>query len=235
MKHIINKLYYKTCLNKSITCIGDSHTEIFNYINSEVLLPGHFFNTLVVHGATCSGIDNPNSKTNTMGIFEQYIKNHNLKNETVLVQLGEVDCGFVIWYRAQKYGISTKEQLVITLQKYQKFIDQLAIESKRVIVMSAVPPTIVDGQAFGEVANKRKEILATRKERTYLTREFNLKMHGFCSENKYFFMNLDPILIDVHTGVIKKEYLNEDPLDHHLNNRSLAPIVLEATANLNIF
>lgn len=213
--------------SKTIICAGDSHTAVFHYINCSVWFSGYYFKTLVVHGATASGIQNPNSKTNAKIRFDDFLVAHKNKNNTVLFQLGEVDCGFVIWYRSDKYGICLDDQLKDTLKKYQDYIISQLVNFRKIIVMSAVLPTIQDGQDFGYVANLRKEIKANLQERTNLTMNFNKKMKEFCENNNISFLDIENDCFDKNTNTVKKQLLNDNVLDHHLSNKKLTPIIIK--------
>ena len=128
----------------------------------------------IVHGATATGLANPNSKTQALGIFENYLKKEVNKDDYVFFQLGEVDCGFAIWYRAEKHGLSIQKQTQLAIDNYTSLILKAsAINGKKIIICSAVLPTIQENNNFGEVANLRKEVKANIKERTQLTLEFN--------------------------------------------------------------
>lgn len=87
LERVINKvnyIYHGKIKSNNILCIGDSHTEVFNYIHTHKLFSGYYFNTSIVHGATASGIDNPNSKTKAKKVFDYYLNenilDHHLNN-----------------------------------------------------------------------------------------------------------------------------------------------------------
>lgn len=54
-----------------------------------------------VPGATISGIDNPSSKTQSHNIFKSAIDKYKGKIRKCIVLLGEVDTGFVLWYKQE--------------------------------------------------------------------------------------------------------------------------------------
>ncbi len=96
-----------------ILVLGDSHCDIFRYCN--IKQNDIYFDVHNVGGATAQGSVNPNSNTNALNIFRNKIHKINKTDyKYVIINLGEVDCGFVIWYRKKKYNISTEEQLKIT-------------------------------------------------------------------------------------------------------------------------
>jgi hypothetical protein len=57
------------------------------------------FDVCIVGGATAQGAVNPNSKTDALAIFQKKIKYTNADN--ILIMLGEVDCGYLIWVRSK--------------------------------------------------------------------------------------------------------------------------------------
>ncbi len=151
--------------------------------------------------------------------------------QKILLQLGEVDCGFVIWYYAEKYMVSIDEQLKRTLANYFEFIRE--IESKgfhNIIVLSAPLPTIVDGQDWGEIANARKEVKASQKERTDLTIQYNRALRAYCEKNRIVFIDTTDDMLDKDRGVIKESFLNSNALDHHIANKNYAELICQAFA-----
>ncbi len=93
------------------------------------------------------GLANPHSQTQAMPIFMEYLHRLNSLDHVVFC-LGEVDCGFVIWYRAEKYGTSIMEQFELSLENYFNLIDAYLKEllAANVIVCSTPLPTIPDHQ-----------------------------------------------------------------------------------------
>jgi hypothetical protein len=212
---------------RKIHFIGDSHTEVF--WNME-FSPWYFWKLTpkikVVHGATATGLANPNSKTQALYNFENYLKKEVNKDDYVVFQLGEVDCGFAIWYRAEKHGLSIQKQTQLAIDNYSSLIKKaIAINGKKTIICSAVLPTIQEGNNFGEVANLRKELKANIKERTLLTLDFNRMLRKLADKNHLAFMDLDQFLLNEKTSVIHTKFLHKDPTNHHLNPSSLAKII----------
>ncbi len=220
--------YYNYILlfrRKRIHILSDSHGEVFKYVSFSSLGNDVFPKYCIVPGATASGLVNPNSKTQAFPLFMNHLESFVFKKDYIILLLGEVDCGFAIWIRAEKHGISVTSQLKTTLGNYFNFIKNLKGESKRIIVCSAIPPTIKDGVSLGEVANLRKIVKASQKDRTDLTRKFNQELKKFCAENNFMFLDLDEILIDQKTGTVKEYFMNVDPKDHHLDHQKLAEVI----------
>ena len=103
-----------TLSNKKYLVLGDSHAMVFNHPIFKLYFPFKFFDVNVVHGATISGIENPNSKTNAHNIFKERLANSKNNNKIILL-IGEVDTGFVIWYKAEKENLDVQQILNETL------------------------------------------------------------------------------------------------------------------------
>ena len=212
---------------KKIHFIGDSHTEVFwNMEHSPLYFWRLTPKIKVVHGATATGLANPNSKTKALGIFENYLKEEVKRDDYVVFQLGEVDCGFAIWYRAEKHGLSIQKQTQLAIENYSSLIQKSsAINAKKTIVCSAVLPTIQEGSNFGDVANLRKEIKANIKERTLLTLNFNKMLRQLAEKNSLAFIDLDQFLLNEKTSIIHSKFLHKDSTNHHLDPSSLSKII----------
>lgn len=200
---------------KSILVLGDSHASVFNLLRMHFRILRYQIFVKAVGGATASGLENPNSKTQALSIFNQEFCDK--KPDIVILQLGEVDTGFVIWFRAEKYKVSVSDMMDKALVNYQKLIEEYN-QKARVIVVSAPLPTIKDGQSWGEIANARKDIVTSQIERTNLTVEFNLAIQKHCLEQKISYINLDDECRN-EQGLINEKYLNSDPNDHHYDQK----------------
>jgi len=209
-------------------CIGDSHVQNFKYLASEYLLPRTSLRFCIVQGATNMGLANPHSQTQAMPIYMEYINKVSITDRAVFC-LGEVDCGFVIWYRADKHGTSIREQFELSLTNYFGLIDKYLekVQQANLIICSTPLPTIPDHMLVkGEVANKRLSIRATQKERTDLTIEYNERLNDFCNKRGLHYLDLQHKTLDQLTGVVSVDYLNNDPQNHHLEPEKLAPLIV---------
>lgn len=117
--------------------LGDSHVGVLR----EVRVPGVWFRPYAVEGATASGILNPTSKTESYKRFTVRLARAR-RWQQILLLLGEVDCGYLIWHRSERLGLSVEEQLAFTLNSYTTFISRVIGEGfSRVLVLS-VPPLL---------------------------------------------------------------------------------------------
>jgi len=229
IKSIPNRVYNLHLFSQdkvTMHCIGDSHLCVYRYILKHRLLKKTMLKFCVVGGATLSGIENPNSKTQAGPIISRYLDNKVRSNHVVLVCLGEVDCGFVIWYQAEKYNEDIDIYFQKALDNYCVLLMNLQSKSKRVIASSIPLPTIKDGVTGGWVAQARGEIKASVRQRTNLTMRFNRGVKMFCAENNLDFLDLESYIINKNTMLLDEKYLNSNERDHHLSDSAYAPVVI---------
>lgn len=209
-----------------IISIGDSHSMVFERFPS--------ITSVSVAGATNMGLKNPHSQTNAFNIFDDFLSK-NLKNDdTILFFMGEVDCGFVIWYRKDKYNETLESQMNESLTNYFEFILKYKNLSKKIVVFDVVPPTIGDDRkGKGDVENLRLSITATQKERTDLTIKYNSEIEKFCNLNGFTYIPFTKELLG-ENGIVKNEFKNKNPNDHHLDGDKLSNILTKKMKEHNI-
>lgn len=208
---------------QEILVLGDSHTPIFNHPLFREKFPNLFFNVLTVIGATASGLENPNSTTQAYPVFREAVSQTTAKQ--IIVMLGEVDTGFVIWYRAQKYQESVATMMDKAVASYSRFLAELNLRFE-VVCISTPLPTIQDNNDWGDIANSRREVAASQAERTALTLEFNRIMQGFCQQNGISYIMLDDLSLG-DGGIVKAELLNSDCNDHHYDAEQYSRLLVE--------
>lgn len=192
--------------------MGDSHTAVFKEPEFQSMLSKDYLCYVeTVGGATISGLTNPNSKTNAQALFADAFEQ--IQPDVLITQIGEVDTGFVIWYRAQKYNTPVERMLDACIQNYQTFLRNYH-GNKQTIVISAPLPTIKDNQEWGEIANLRKEVTASQVQRTKLTNEFNLRVAALVKDLGFHHINLDTESAG-DDGLVADFLLNDDPNNHH--------------------
>lgn len=204
-----------------ILVLGDSHAEVFSHESMASELPDYMFNVISVGGATISGLENPNSKTQAMPIFQSALSVSSARIAITL--LGEVDTGFVIWYRAEKYNMPVDIMFDIAVRNYQRFLSGLR-ENRAVVCVSTPLPTILDGNDWGEIANARREVKASQSQRTELTMAFNQGMRQFCDETGIDYLMLDGDSVGAN-GLVRSELRNRDPKDHHYDQPAYARLI----------
>ena len=217
------QLLAKRLLREEILVLGDSHTSIFKQKEIQRGFPKSFFNVINVGGATASGLHNPNSKTQAYQKFSEALAD--TKARRIIIMLGEVDTGFIIWYRANKYNEPVEAVMETTIRNYTKFLLEIQAHPASVLCISTPLPTIKDGTLWGEVANARKEITASQLDRTALTLRFNSTVESFCQNHGIAFINLDEKSLGPD-GIVSPELLNSNPNDHHYDSRAYARILV---------
>lgn len=209
-----------------VLVLGDSHTPIFDHPSFKNNFPSLQFNVVTVIGATASGLENPNTKTQAYPIFKHALQQSSANK--VIIMLGEVDTGFVIWYRADKYNESIDTMMNKAINSYSNFLLEVAAQFD-VICISTPLPTIQDGNDWGDVANLRKEITATQIERTALTLQFNQQIEIFCQQHNITYIMLDTESMG-DNNIVSADLLNQDPDDHHYDSEHYAALL---TAHLS--
>jgi len=208
---------------QEILVLGDSHSPIFNHPLFKEKFPNLVFNVLTVIGATASGLENPNSTTQAYPVFREAVRQTAAKQ--VIVMLGEVDTGFVIWYRAQKYQESVAPMMDKAIASYSRFLSELN-RNFEVVCISTPLPTIQDGNDWGDIANARREVTASQVERTALTLEFNRIMQEFCLQNDIRYIMLDDLSLG-DGGIVKAGLLNSDCNNHHYDSEQYSRLLVE--------
>lgn len=203
--------------------LGDSHARIFKDYRFKMHFPFTSFDVCNVEGATVSGLENPNSKTNALKIFREKLKKGK-SSKKIIFLIGEVDTGFVIWYRAEKHNSSVDAMLNLALSNYYNLLSE-ALEFGDLLVISTPLPTIGDDNDWGEVAGLRKEVRASQLERTQLTLLFNRNVESFCLKNKIGYLNLDKESLGPN-GVVEKKLINSDKNDHHYKASTYANLIV---------
>lgn len=208
---------------RKVTIIGDSHARIFFHDLFRIYFPLTSFDVCWVAGATVSGLDNPNSKTQAYSVFKEKVLSLK-KDSLVILMLGEVDTGFVIWYRCQLHGGTADEMLGKAILNYRELIS-LVNSNCRTMVISTPLPTISDDNDWGDVADQRKTITASQFQRTELTLKFNQLIEEYCVSNDITFVNLDADSLG-ENGLVAGHLVNDDPNDHHYKSGEHARLII---------
>jgi hypothetical protein len=198
----------------------------------DVAVRGVWLRPFAIGGATASGIQNPVSQTMAREIFLARLALAP-RWQDVLLGLGEVDCGFVIWHRARSRGVSVAEQLEGTIDKYCSFIAEILDSGFRsVSVLSATLPTVVRyDEARGNPGLKlRSAIEVPLQDRTVLTHEYNRALSERCQELGATFFDTTPAQLDPDTGMVSGDLrLADDP---HLEPQAYAQILAKTLNGL---
>lgn len=205
-----------------ILVLGDSHCDVFNYCNTKQQKIN--FEVTIVGGATAQGSVNPNSNTNALNLFKEKLNNINYKDyRYIIINLGEVDCGYLIWYRKNKYDISIEEQIKITTDNLFNFIYSEILpyfESSKIIINGSILPTIKDNTDKKYMSGARSEVNESQINRTLLTLQYNDILKKRSSENGYNYIDITQYILNSETKIVNTKFLNKDIYDHHLDNET---------------
>jgi hypothetical protein len=193
-----------------VLCIGDSHLEPMNLVRDS----GHLTQTrLVVHavgGATASGAQNPNSKTNAYATWLPYLSRLG-PDVTVVSVLGEVDTGFLIFTRPDH-----DEGLARSVTRYQEFLDKEVLSrGAKLIVASVIPPVIEDYSTWPGPDGQKRDIDASWDQRNQMSSRFNDAMAAWCVERGAAYLDLGAGIRD-ERGRVRPEFRHPNSDDHHL-------------------
>ncbi|MDA0989532.1 MAG: SGNH/GDSL hydrolase family protein [Verrucomicrobia bacterium] len=213
---------------RKILVLADSHGQVFEYIAAGRLVSNTYWDVCIVQGATARGVSNPNSRTQTQRIFKRHVQRRPFDYDVIIVQLGEVDCGFLMWHRWEHGGQPLTKQLEETVQRYGQFVAWVEAQAagRRLILAGAILPTIRDGQAHGQVANLRSAITATLAERTALTQAYNQRLQGLADTRGFAYVDINSAISDAE-GTVRPELLQDARVDHHLSSARTAPLWIE--------
>jgi len=210
-----------------ILVIGDSHSEVFRYIDTNN--KDYFFPYVcTVAGATAQGAVNMNSKTNALKIFQNLIEKYGKKTNKLIIMLGEVDCGFLIWARAKRLGISVDEQIELSLKNLFTFIHNTLENNnndytkKDIMVAGSILPVIEDNTALKHINGGRAEADVSQEIRTKKTLEYNNRLQEICFKNGYNYIDITKYTLGtdglIDTYYTRKENEFYGDLDHHLDS-----------------
>jgi hypothetical protein len=114
-------------------------------------------------------------------------------------------------------------------KRYFSLVDKLlAAGYPTVIITAASVPTIRDGQNWGAIANLRREISVSIRDRTALTLRYNSLLSAEATKRGLPFVDPSATFVDPATGVIRDVFRHSDPLNHHLAPETAGPVWAEA-------
>lgn len=91
-----------------------------------------------------------------------------------------------------------------------------------IVSTGAILPTIKDNQNWGNIASKRNEIKATKKERASFTIEYNKRLKIMAEENSLYDIDLNKEAFSID-GIYDDSFLSYNLADHrHLSSDKTA-------------
>ncbi len=206
-----------------VECFGDSHVKIFRRLNWMYPETSIRFRTTSVMGATAYGLSNTKSKTSARKIFNRRLEKIK-SNHKIIVLLGEIDTGFLIWFLANKKNINVSEVLNETVKRYIDFLNFVRKDND-IIVCSAPLPTLDERLSNPDYLKERNTIKISKEERTALALNFNSLIREYCESNKLKFLNLDHVSLNPDTGLVRECLINTKNSDHHYEETAFAEML----------
>jgi len=208
-----------------VIVLGDSHSRIFSYMNNKQ--KEYKFKIQMVNGASAYGSINQNSKTRAFNEYTDYLEENkikNKKNKKIIIMLGEVDCGYLIYVRSQRHSITIDEQINCCIDNLSKFIknelvDKFKFHPSDIIICGSILPTIKDNTDKNFLNGSRKEVKESQQIRTEKTLLYNSLLKSEAEKNNYNYIDITEHIINKKTNIVKDFYLNSNKYDHHLNNK----------------
>jgi hypothetical protein len=211
---------------RHVVVLGDSHSAVLSGWRP----PGWAFHVVTVGGATASGATNPNSATAALPTYRARLETL-LPFQAVMVMLGEVDCGYIIWRRVQSGKSTLDASLEETLTRYTTFLEEVAGRASELLVMSVPLPTLSDDRSnWGEVAQKRADVQVSQRDRTDLTLRFNSRVAALCAAHGWRFVDATSGQLDPSTQLVRDDLVRHGSGDHHLVDSGYRSLIERALA-----
>lgn len=216
----------------NVLFFGDSHATFYIKLGANKIQNDVKFDVCSVRGASAQGVVNPNSKTNALSVYRNRIKKYknNNDNDYFAIMLGEVDCGFVVWYRAKKYNQTIHEQIKLAVDNLEEFlknnVEKLFSEDK-IVVVGATLPTIKDNTDKKFLKGARSDVDTSLRDRIDCTFEYNKQLSVMAKNNNYLYFDISDETFDQKNYCVFPQFLNKDPYNHHFDGHSVAPIFVD--------
>ena len=203
---------------------GDSHVSVFDIV-ARFHLARTWCDVNDAGGATALGLANEASRSGAARMFRSRIARLP-RHRTLLFMIGEIDCGYLLWLRAEGGMEPIEVGLQRSLDNYTGFLAEVRSGGRRRLIVSLVQlPAVVDYAAGQGVPHNRAPIAATLAERTDLTREFNERLRRWALRNGCGLLDFETDTTDPSTGLVRPELRNPDPSNHHYHGRVFAPVI----------
>lgn len=213
-----------------LTVFGDSHTKIFSYINE--VAEFNVFRVVCVPGATALGAVRPDSKTNALSKFREVFRDKSLVISKLIIQLGEVDCGFLVWLLAQKRGGTSFKYLKRSINNLSFFVEEVLdcrseLKPSDINIIS-VPYSIgVDVQSRKFLHGLRSEVSITKIQIDEAIDFYNNGLKSICVKKGYRYIDATNIYC-TYSKSIYPLCLPSSKYEHHLNFRYSWGLLLSA-------
>jgi hypothetical protein len=208
--------------NRSIIhVIGDSHLRPFLFRKPFLL---HH-----ISQATAYNLNKDNSYSQSKKYLNSFLPAVDKQRDVLLLVFGEIDARVHIYlqYEKKKKKTSIEKLINATVDSYGLTIKGLKKDGFAVCVHGLPPASRQDFESD-------LPFLGSPKQRSHISRIFNLKLGDFCRKNGVPFIDMQSIASD-EQGFMKKEYAADEV---HLNSRVVPfarQIIARAFVNMKNF
>jgi hypothetical protein len=116
--------------------------------------------------------------------------------------------------------------MAASVSAYVRFLQDVKSRGHNRLIICAVPlPSITDELPEGEVARLRSSVTASMRARTDMTLAFNQQVRELCDSEGWMFVDYEAELLDPSTRLLRAEFRNPNPADHHLDPDRFAELV----------
>ncbi len=206
-----------------VECLGDSHASVFNQLNRIGGCGCYYFRSTLTSDAAAYGLGNAESKTTAAQRFRDRLAKAPA-DRPVLLLLGEVDCGYLIWQRAARAGMTLQGALDDSLRRYIGFLDTVRVTHANLLVVTPPLPAVADGETSPRLERMRPGITASQRERTELTQAFNAGLRDWARRSGCRLLDLEQDMLDPHTGLLRQQF-RQTKVSHHLDREAFAMLI----------
>lgn len=211
---------------RSILVLGDSHCGAFEYCFDQGLLAPHWLNCEIAGGATAYGLNNDLSVTQAWQKFDHALQRF-ASFDVVVIMLGECDCSFALWKKAERLNVPPETLLDHSLAGIHRLVRRVREDSmarpKKIVLVGAILPTIDDESAPTQGNMMRRTVSASQAERTRLVLAYNEKLVQLADTLGVAYFDLSIQTMDPRSGLIDGRFVASAD-DHHLSNPASAPL-----------
>ncbi|MCD4756827.1 MAG: hypothetical protein K8R39_01005 [Arcobacteraceae bacterium] len=194
------------------------------------MLP-HIINVKIADGSTAYGLNNNNSSSQAINKFLTEVKRFKNYN-TIIIQLGEVDCAYILWKKAKDYCNSARDNISISIKGYESLIRKLMIYNKKIIITGVILPTVKNGQKNSNEVPLRDTISATQEDRTTLVLEFNEQLKLIAIKYNLDYIDITEETINKDTSLVDDKFIIKDKVDHHQSQENTSMIWVSKLRNI---
>lgn len=186
--------------------VGDSHQHAFEN-NS-------FFTLRGIGAATAYHLKDKVSTNNSNKKLLEIVNSIDKEKDTIILNVGEIDCRIHIYYQAQKRGDDLCDIIDETVYRYGLALNWILKQDVPILFVLGIPPPGTYDRFEYDTPGKP---YASPNLLSYIYREFNQKMKAWCEERLTFYLDIYSQTVD-EKGFLKKEYAADAV---HLNSKAL--------------